>query len=393
MESYRIDPLAIHESRGLASRQADAGQGKEHLRRLAQGESLPPEDWTALFLDGRVKTEELLALSEEFRTSDSPDIETFCPLYISNECDAECLMCGMRNFNKALQRETADQADIETQLDILVQRGIRGVALLTGEYRHGPMRQTMLSRTAEATHDALDRGFSHVLINVGSIEEEEYASLLRGVPRRKDGRLVPHVTMCTFQETYDPTVYEKFMGSTTDNPRSDFGRRLANFDRAADAGMRSANPGILVGLNPDLAYEMLALLRHVHHLRKRDLQVYVSLPRLRKASGAEHATGVSDDDFCRLVAVLSMALPESKIVISTRESSEIQHRLLPVIGVLTAGSPGVAPYTASGARFDLEASQFEVADIRPFEEILGECLARGANIDGYEPTTAPGPTG
>jgi hypothetical protein len=156
--------------------------------------------------------------------------------------------------------------------------------------------------------------------------------------------------------------------------------------------MLSANPGVLVGLNPDLAYEMLALLSHVHHLSGLGLKVYVSLPRLRKASGAEHTAGVGDDDFSRLVAVLSAGLPDAKMVISTRERPEIQRRLLPVIGVLTPGSPGVAPYTQDGARFDVEASQFEVADLRPFEEILGECIAAGARIDGYQPAIYPAPT-
>jgi hypothetical protein len=48
----------------------------------------------------------------------------------------------------------------------------------------------------------------------------------------------------------------------------------------------------------------------------------------------------------------------------------------------------VAPYSTADATFDIEASQFEVADQRPFEIILGECLDAGATIDGYEPTGA-----
>jgi hypothetical protein len=63
----------------------------------------------------------------------------------------------------------------------------------------------------------------------------------------------------------------------------------------------------------------------------------------------------------------------------------MQQRLLPMIGVLTPGSPGVAPYTETGARFELEASQFEVLDHRPIEEILGEVLAAGIAVDRYEP--------
>jgi 2-iminoacetate synthase len=115
------------------------------------------------------------------------------------------------------------------------------------------------------------------------------------------------------------------------------------------------------------------------------MAVYVSLPRLRKASGTAHRAGVSDDQLARLVAVLSFGVPAAKVVISTRESPAVQRRLLPVIGVLTPGSPGVAPYTETGARFAVEASQFEVLDHRPIEAILGEHRAAGATIECWEP--------
>ena len=254
----------------------------------------------------------------------------------------------------------------------------------------------MLQRASEAMRDALDLGFSHVLINVGSLDDDEYPEFLAGIAREESGALDPHLTMCTFQETYDRSVYERFMGSTAGNPRCDFDRRLANFDRAAGAGFRSANPGILLGLNRDIGFEVLALCAHVRHLEELGLQVYISLPRLRKASGVERRGGVSDDDLCRIAALMSVRFPRARVVISTREPAALQERLLPVMGVLTPGSPGVAPYAAADARFDVEASQFEVADQRPFEEILGECLAAGAVIDGFEPAkqvglpTAPG---
>jgi 2-iminoacetate synthase len=224
-----------------------------------------------------------------------------------------------------------------------------------------------------------------VLINIGSLDPAEYDVLLADVPRAADGRVAPRVTMCTFQETYRPPTYARFMGTSGDNPRSDFTRRLTNFDRAREAGMWAANPGVLLGLDDDVGFELLALLAHVRHLRARGMEVYVSLPRLRKASGAPHSAGIGDDTFSRLVAVLSFGAPEAKVVISTREPPAMQRRLLPMIGVLTPGSPGVAPYTETGARFALEASQFEVLDHRPIEAILGECLAAGATIDCYEP--------
>jgi 2-iminoacetate synthase len=388
MANFEIDPAEIAEIRERAAQRGAAGEGPELVSLLRAGERLDAESLAALFLAEDVSSDDLLALACELRVDDRKQLETFSPLYISNECDAECVMCGMRRVNEKLQRETADGRTVREQLDILHQRGLRGVALLTGEYRHGELRREMLARTAASLRAAVERGFEHVLINVGSLEHEEYPGLLADIERASDGAVGPQLTMCTFQETYDPAVYARFMGSNPDNPRGDFKRRLENFDRAADAGMRFANPGLLLGLNRDVAYELLALIAHVKHLVTRGMTVYVSLPRLRKASGAEHRAGVSDADLTRLVSLLSAGLPEARVVISTREAPEIQQRLLPVIAVLTAGSPGVAPYTAAGARFEVEASQFEVLDQRPMETILDECLATGSIIAGYVPAAS-----
>jgi len=360
MSNYSIDPSDIAAGCRRAAERSAAGDGPDLADRLRLGEAFEEEALATLFL---------------------------ASLYLTNECDGECLMCGMRRFNDDLQRETANEETSRGQLDILHRRGMRGVALLTGEYRLGDQRDEMMEKTRAALGDALNQGFSHVLINIGSLEVEEYDSLFADVPRQKDGTFGPQVTMCTFQETYDPATYARFMGTSEGNPRADYQRRLENFDRAADAGMRSANPGLLLGLNRDLAFEIVALASHVQHLLDREMTVYISLPRLRKASGAEHLAGVSDDDFTRVVALFSARFPEAKVVVSTRETPDIQQRLLPVIGVLTAGSPGVAPYDEASARFEVAASQFEVADQRPFEVILGECIAGGTAIRGYEPAT------
>src|SRR6266404_2499761 len=109
------------------------------------------------------------------------------------------------------------------------------------------------ARSASAVRAALARGFTHVLVNIGALDAPEYETLLAGVPRRPDGRVAPRVTMCTFQETYSRAAYARLMGTNPENPRSDFARRLTNFDRACDAGMWVANPGVLLGLNPDVA--------------------------------------------------------------------------------------------------------------------------------------------
>ncbi len=386
MTAFVLDEAGIERARECAAARAAAAETmRARLAAAAAGEVVDDVTAVALLLSPAVETEALVAAARARRPPGGPRLETFSPLYLTNECDAECRMCGMRGDNAALRRETADAATVEDQLDILHRRGMRGVAILTGEYRHGARRRAMIERAAAAVRAAVRRGFAHVLVNIGALEVEEYASLLAGIPRQPDGRVRPQLTMCTFQESYRPATYARFMGTSQDNPRSDFLRRVQNFDRACDAGLWSVNPGILLGLDRDVAFETLALLAHVRHLRERKLRVYVSLPRLRRASGTSLPRGIGDELLTRIVAALVLAAPDARIVISTREPAAVQERLLPLIAVLTPGSPGVAPYTLSGARFDLERSQFEVLDRRPFEAILGEVVARGATVQCWEP--------
>lgn len=363
---------------------ATADARRAALARARDEGALAAGDLAALWA-APVATDDLYGAACAARARRPRQLETFAPLYLTNTCDAACRMCGMRRDNDALHRETIDPAGAEAQLRILHRRGMRGVALLTGEYRGADRRAWALATANRALHSAVDLGFRHVLINVGALDAPEYAVLLAGLPRHADGAVAGKLTMCTFQETYARPVYRKFMGADPDNPRADFDRRLANFDRAHAAGLRVANPGVLVGLNPDLGFELLALVLHTRHLQARGMEVYLSVPRLRQIAGRGNRRDVADDTFVRLVSLLALGLPDARVVLTTREPAAIQRHLAPLIGVLSAGSAAVAPYTEAGARFPLDASQFEVIDQRPFEAILGEHLRPGVAIANFDP--------
>jgi len=361
------------------------------LERARDGDGLTADEmallWSARQLDANALYELALAL----RARHPVGLETFSPLYMTNTCDAECRMCGMRRDNQALRRETADLAEVHAQLEMLRRRGMYAVSLLTGEYRRGN-RPWALRYVNQALRAAQAMGFNHTLINVGSIDDDEFATLLDGIARHGDGSVVPKLTMCTFQETYSRPHYAKFMGTDPDNPRADYDRRITNFDRSFRAGLRVANPGILVGLNPDLAFELIALTMHAQHLLECGMEVYLSVPRLRQIAGGRSQGGVSDADFIRLVSLLSIGLPSCKIVVTTREDSTIQHKLVPIVTVLSAGSAAVTPYSETSARFPLETSQFEVIDQRPFEEILREHVRPGVAIRNFHPPQAIDPS-
>ena len=384
MQDFRLDEEAIRAVLARArTRAAEEGAGGA-LASAARGEPVEVAAMAALWLDRRIDTETLFEIARARRGSRAGRLETFSPLYMTNTCDATCRMCGMRRDNAALVRETAEPARTEEQLRILLARGMRAVALLTGEYRD-ERRAWAMRYVNEALRAAERLGFDHVLLNVGSVDDDEFPVLLDGIARRPDGAAARKLTMCTFQESYLPETYGKFMGRDAENPRADYTRRLTNFDRARRAGMRVANPGVLLGLATDVAFEMVAATLHVRHLLAHGMEVYLSTPRLRRVAGGSAGRGIADDDFVRMLALFALALPEAKLVITTREPRAIQQRVAPLVGVLSAGSSAVAPYTADGARFPLEASQFEVIDQRPFESILREHLEAGIAIENFAP--------
>ncbi|MFI5364919.1 MAG: hypothetical protein ACHQ4J_04780 [Candidatus Binatia bacterium] len=387
MDDFHFDAGAVEERLRWARRQARTALVDGALRRAGEGAGLSPDEMGILWFAAHIETDTLYQLARSMRAPHAERLETFSPLYMTNTCDAECRMCGMRRDNGALKRETADIAEVVEQLHLLKRRGMHAVALLTGEYR-AANRPWALTYVNQALRAAQELQFNHVLINVGSIDPPEFATLLSGIARNHDDSVQPKLTMCTFQETYSPRCYAKFMGTDPENPRADFDRRLRNFDRAFRAGMRVANPGILVGLNPDLAFEMTALALHAQHLVARGMEVYLSVPRLRQIAGSRTQRGAGDAEFVRLVSLLSLGLPTSKIVITTREDAAMQHTLAPIVTVISAGSAAVAPYTATGARFPLNTSQFEVIDQRSFEEILREHLVTSRTIENFQPPPA-----
>ncbi len=380
---FQLDSDALHQQIDAARSQVDHIDAAGLLSAVTLTSPLAAADMARLWFSS-IDTAAIFDHAAALRAPEAHNLETFSPLYMTNTCDAECKMCGMRTDNRALQRETADVDGVIAQLRILSQRGMLAVALLTGEYRR-ERRDWAMRYVNAAVRATQELKFGHVLINVGSIDDDEFDVLLDGVDRDDDGAIMPKLTMSTFQETYEPEVYRKFMGQTPGNPRADFARRLVNFDRAFRAGMRVAHPGILLGLNPALIYELTALVLHSRHLQKLGMEVYLSVPRLRRISGGASHRDVDDESFVRLVSLLALALPTAKTVITTRENREMQQRLAPVVRVISAGSAAVTPYTPAGANFPLETSQFEVIDQRPFEAILSDHEAKGATFDNYNP--------
>jgi hypothetical protein len=216
--AFTLNAAAVEQQLQRA-RTASAAAVARCLARAHQGTELDPGEMAVLWFAAHVETEELYDAARVRHGEQSRHLETFSPLYMTNTCDAACRMCGMRRDNGALTRQTAPIPAVIEQLHILNRRGMYAVALLTGEYRTAN-RPWALAYVNEVLRATQALRFKHVLLNVGSIDEPEFATLLAGVARNADGAIQPKLTMCTFQETDSRPLYAKFMGTDSTNPRA-----------------------------------------------------------------------------------------------------------------------------------------------------------------------------
>jgi 2-iminoacetate synthase len=151
-------------------------------------------------------------------------------------------------------------------------------------------------------------------------------------------------------------------------------------DRAMEAGIDDVGCGVLYGLN-NYTYDFVGMLMHAHHLEK----TYgcgphtISVPRIRQADDIDPETfdnGVPDDIFKRIVAVLSIAVPYTGMIMSTRESAKTRRECLEIgITQISGGSRtsvgGYGDDLDEDGGFDSEGTaQFDVEDRRTLGEVV-----------------------
>jgi 2-iminoacetate synthase len=168
--------------------------------------------------------------------------------------------------------------------------------------------------------------------------------------------------------------------------KADYLWRLDGVARAMESECDDVGIGALFGLY-DWRFEVLALVSHALHLQKH----YnagphtISFPRLRPASGViiDDKYLVSDENFKRLVAILRLSVPYTGLILTARETPEVRRELMAFgISQIDAGSRiELGGYTELGDKQVMQREQFELGDIRPLDEVLGELL-----VDGYIPS-------
>lgn len=294
----------------------------------------------------------------------------FAPLYISNVCSNECLYCAFRVLNKELKRCSLTQNEIASETRFLIDQGQKRILLLAGESQSERALQYVLDSietiySVNGKHGNIRR----INVEIAPLTFDEFKLL-------KSANIGTYIV---FQETYHRETYQKvhLFGK-----KADYDWRLSAMDRAIEAGIDDVGIGALFGL-ADWKFELLAMLQHAEHLNaKFGIGPHtISIPRLEPACGSELASApphvVSDEDFCKIIAILRLAVPYTGIILSTRESAIFRQRAFDLgVSQISAGSrtnPG--GYSESGIHED--ASQFSLGDHRSLDEVVYDIVQHG----------------
>ena len=180
------------------------------------------------------------------------------------------------------------------------------------------------------------------------------------------------------------------MRPSTRQVKSDYAWHTEAMDRAMQGGIDDVGIGVLFGLDT-YRYDLTGLFMHAEHLEARfGVGPHtISVPRICPADDIDtkdFPNAVPDDVFCRIVAVIRLAVPYTGMIISTRESQRVRERVLELgISQISGGSKtSVGGYAdeldrkAGKSVADEENSaQFDISDSRTLDEVVGWLLDMG----------------
>jgi len=286
-------------------------------------------------------------------------VSLYVPLYLSNYCEGGCAYCGFAGDRKQVRMRLEIEA-VRTEVDALKRRGFEDVLLLTGE------------RCREADFDYLFACVREASARVHEVSIEAFAMTADEYGQLASGGCTG---LTLYQETYEPRVYAEHHRW---GRKRDYAFRLEAPARALAAGIRMAGLGVLLGLG-DPRYDGLALYRHARHLARVHWRagVQISFPRLMPERGAFMSAHPVDD---RLLAQLAFAfricLPDTPLVLSTREPAAIRDGLAGVaISRMSVASRTTVGGYAEG--HSETGGQFDVNDDRDVDVFCAALRAKG----------------
>lgn len=277
-------------------------------------------------------------------------IGIYAPLYLSNYCENECLYCGF-NAGVKIQRKKLNSAEITAECETLKKLGIQNILLLTGESRSQTPPEYLLTAVQIAK-----KYFPSISLEVYPLDTEEYREL------NKAG--VDGITI--YQETYDREIYKRVHRS---GKKMDYEYRIKAPERIAEAGIRTINMGVLLGL-ADWRNDTRALFDHLNLMLQKysGIEYGLSFPRIQTWTGCSFDfKPVNDQEMIDIITTARNLFPRIDINLSTRESPQFRDNVL-ALGV-TRISAGSVTTVGGYNQKNSNDGQFSVNDNRTLDKI------------------------
>lgn len=285
-------------------------------------------------------------------------METFVPLYIANECDSYCTMCGFNHSNSNLIRKVAKINEIRQQLEIIkCYEKISAVCILTGELFSPSRRMENLKLVCESINVAIILGFEKVFFNIGSLSFKEIDFIKNMVIDSSK------IVLSLFQETYDRQAYKKFFGLNPEkNAKADFQNRIDTIDRWISAGFSKIDIGVLLGFK-EIGSDIEELINHAQKYIQFNVETYISTPRIKDGL-------VEENEYKLILNKIHNSVPNAKLIITTREKIEFINSVINLVSAISPGSSDICPYNRGQYISNSNlTSQFVIDEkrLRPFD--------------------------
>ncbi|MDC7222587.1 MAG: 2-iminoacetate synthase ThiH [Spirochaetales bacterium] len=331
------------------------------VEKALSGDRLTPRDLGALLSEEALPFLEPMARKSALLTQRNfgKAVLLYAPIYLSDYCSSPCTYCSFNCQNK-MPRSRLGKEELRREAEYLAQRGIQHVLVLTGcSQKHSP--PDWIAERLEILRDY----FACVGLEIFSLDRAGYEDLGRAGAEE----------MTIYQETYDRELYKVYHPS---GPKSVYDERIAAPEAACQAGYRSVNQGVLLGLAP-WRRDFFTAACHAVWLASRypGTDVALSFPRIRPAAGYHVPYPVEDRDLVQAMLAWRLFMPRGGLSLSTRESADLRRHLIP-LGVtrLSAGSStAVGGYVLNNKK-----GQFAVSD-----ESSIEATAAMLKEIGYQP--------
>ena len=297
-------------------------------------------------------------------------IVMFAPLYLSNYCVNGCVYCPYHYVNKHISRKKLTQEEIRREVIALQDMGHKRLALEAGEDPvNNPLDYILESIDTIYSIKHKNGAIRRVKDNIAATTVEDSAKL-------KDAGIGTYIL---FQETYHKENYEKLHPT---GPKHNYAYHTEAMDRAMEAGIDDVGLGVLYGLNM-YRYDFAGILMHAEHLEAAMGcgPHTISVPRIRPADDIDAGSfkdSISDEIFEKIVAILRIAVPYTRINVSTPESQKSREKVLKLgVSQISGGSKtSVGGYAEEEPEED-NSAQFDVDDKRTLDEIVNWLLSLG----------------